>query len=48
MNSEPENKEQDEVIPSEQLQDAPQDDSDTPGVQKPDSEVMNESNMNTE
>jgi hypothetical protein len=48
MSSQPEDKEQGEVLPSERLEDAPQEDSDTPGAQKPDSEVLNEKGMNTE
>ncbi len=48
MSLEPDNEEQDVVTPHEQHQDAPQDDADTPGIQKPDSEVLNETGMNTE
>ncbi len=48
MSDEPEINEHNEESPVEELQDAPQTGIETPGIQKPESEVLNEINMNTE
>ncbi len=48
MSKEPENDEQREESPAEKLQDSTPTGSLTPGTQKPESEVQNESGMNTE
>ena len=48
MSNEQKGDKQNEESPTEKLQDAPQTDALTPGVQKPESEVQNEKRMNTE